>query len=116
MEANIPPQQLCPVCHQTVKQENYFCGNCGANLRPKPPSTSIGKLTMLFLGSVFLPPLGIIWGLRYLKHKDSASKTVGTSLIVLTIIILFIVIKITVDVINTINEQIGSQLQNLEGF
>ncbi|OFW62185.1 MAG: hypothetical protein A2Z35_01475 [Actinobacteria bacterium RBG_19FT_COMBO_36_27] len=105
---------LCPVCHATVKPTDYFCSNCGKNLKPEAPSTSLNKQIIIYLESFFLPPYGIIIGLRYLRAGDSKSKTVGIISIVLTIISLLILIKFTFDLINIVNSQVYNQLQNME--
>ena len=107
----------CPVCHQVVvKSTDYFCFNCGKALRPKPLSTSIPSQISLYLKSLFLPPLGIIWGFRYLRQPDRASKIVCLITIILTVVILVWAVQFTVDFINTLNNQINNQLPTLQGF
>lgn len=103
---------ICPSCHVVVRPTDYFCYNCGKNLRPSPLSTSLSAQTALYLKSFFLPPMGIIWGLRYLKQKDSKSQIVGLLAIVVTIISIVIAVKTTIDLIATVNTQINSQLLN----
>lgn len=112
MEENL----ICPSCHLQVRNTDYFCFNCGKNLHPKPPSTSISSQTSLYIGSLLLPPMGIIWGLRYLRQPDRESKIVGVIAIILTIVILVLLTQFTVNLINTVNEQVNSQLQSLQGF
>ena len=104
---------VCPVCHLEVKSTDYFCFNCGKNLRPKPLSTSLTKQITIYLESFFLPPYGLIIGLRYLKQKDNASKIVGIASIVLTVISILIFIKVTRDLITMINTQVNTQLQDM---
>ena len=104
---------VCPVCHLEVKSTDYFCFNCGKNLRPKPLSTSLTKQITIYLESFFLPPYGLIIGLRYLKQKDNASKIVGIAAIVLTVISILIFIKVTNDLIKTVNTQVNTQLQDM---
>src|SRR4030066_1000790 len=101
---------ICPVCHTEVKPTDYFCSNCGKNLKPEAPSTSLNKQIIIYLESFFLPPYGIIIGLRYLKAGDSKSKTVGIISIVLTIISLLILIKFTLDLMNTVNNQLQNRI------
>ena len=60
--------------------------------------------------------MGIIWGLRYLKYKENNSKTVGMALIALTIVVLVVVVKISIDTINKVNQQVSSQLNNMQSF
>ena len=100
---------VCPVCHTEVKSTDYFCSNCGKNLKPEPPSTSLTRQIVIYLESFFLPPYGIVIGIRYLRQGDSKSKTVGIISIILTIVSLLILIKFTLDLTNTVN----NQLQNM---
>jgi len=55
--------------------------------------------------------MGIIWGLRYIKQTDKASKLVGLFVIVLTIIELVWLIQSTVYMVNTANQQINQQFR-----
>ena len=101
----------CPKCHIEVRPTDYFCFNCGKNLKPKPPSTSVMAQIILYLESFFLPPYGTIIGMRYLQHKDKKSKIVGVISIVLTVLSLVVFAKVTRDLMNTVNAQISKQLR-----
>jgi len=50
---------VCPTCHQPVSPEDYFCPNCGKDLKAKPLSVSITTQIGIYLLSIFLPPLGL---------------------------------------------------------
>lgn len=106
----------CPDCQTNVRSTDDFCFNCGKSLPSRPLSTSILSQISLYLKSLLLPPLGIIWGLRYLRQPDRASKIIGLATIILTIVILILAIQFTVDFINTLNNQITNQLPTLQGF
>jgi len=60
--------------------------------------------------------MGIIWGFKYLREKSIASKLVGITAMVVTVIELVLVVKFTIDAVNMINAQVNSQLQNLQGL
>lgn len=107
---------VCPSCHVAVKPTDYFCGNCGKNLHPVPLGTTVVDLAKLYLGSVFLAPMGIFWGMRYLREKEDKSKIVGIVAMLLSVLTLIIAIQYTVTFMNTINSQVGKQLQGIEGF
>jgi len=107
---------VCPSCHIEVRSTDYFCYNCGKNLKPKPLSTSLTQQILIYLGSVFLPPLGLVWGVRYLRQEDNTSKIVGVISIILTLVSLVLLLKFTNDFIKTVNEQVNSQLQEMQGF
>ena len=102
---------LCPTCHQSVRRTDYFCYNCGKNLRPRPLSNSFSSQIILYIKTLLLPPLGIIWGFRYLRQQGVASKIVGLITIVITIIEIILLIKFTISLVNTVNQQIYQQTQ-----
>lgn len=106
----------CPQCHIAVRPEYYFCYNCGKNLKEAPPSISIEKQLMLYLGSIVLPPMGIIWAVKYLKQPAQKYKIVGITAIVLTVLSGVISTKLAIDYITKINEQVTNQLNGMQGF
>lgn len=114
--SNFENTAACSFCHQPIKTTDYFCANCGKNLKPAPPSTSWSSQIALYLESLLLPPYGIILGVRYLRQKDTKSKTVGIICIVITIVIVYLAILFTNNFINSFNQQFNSQLQNYQGF
>jgi len=66
---------------------------------------------VVYLESIFLPPYGILVGLRYLRQKENKSKVIGVLAIVLTIISIVVFTKVTLDFINTVNSQVNEQLK-----
>lgn len=106
----------CPRCHTQVRETDYFCFNCGKNLKPKPVSTSIDTLLLYYLGTILLPPLGLWWGIRYLKNPDHPSKIHGLVLITITSIEVLLLVVWSVNFINNVNSQVNQQLNTLQGF
>lgn len=79
------PASICSVCHQPVQAEHYFCANCGHSLKEKPvPITPAAQLGVYAL-SIFLPPLGLWPGIKYLSKENPHAKRVGWIAIGLTI-------------------------------
>jgi amino acid transporter len=113
---NMDITNLCPACHQPVEQSDYFCRNCGRNLRKKPLTTSAGHQIMLYLGSIFLFPLGFIWGIRYIREDSRDAKTIGMMCLIISIVVLFIIILLTASIISNINNQVNQQLQMYQGL
>lgn len=113
MEASII---TCPQCHIAVRPEYYFCYNCGKNLKEAPPSVSIEKQIMLYLGSALLPPMGIIWAQKYFRQPKQIYKIVGTVMVSLTLISAIISIKLTLDFFHSLDEQVTKQLNGMQGF
>lgn len=107
---------VCPACHIAVRPTDYFCFNCGKNLHAAPLGTGPADQIKLYLGSVFLTPMGIIWGLQYLREKDEKAKIVGIVAMILSVVIIIVVAQYTVSLVNTINNQVGQQLQGIGGF
>jgi hypothetical protein len=113
MESAPISSMLCPTCHLPVKPTDYFCANCGYKLKPVPPPTSVTGQLELYFKSFLLPPMGFIWGYRYLKQPDPKSKIVGSAAIIITLAILIIILVSTIGIINTVNDQVNSQLGTL---
>lgn len=106
----------CPTCHVEVRPTDYFCYNCGHNLKPKPLSTSFMKQLLLYLGSVILPPFGLIWGWPYLREQTLKAKMIGVVTILLTVGSLVLSTYYAVQFANSINEQINQEMSKLQGF
>lgn len=70
----------------------------------------------VLVGSVLLPPMGIIWGFKYLKKENPTTKLVGGVAIVLTLAVLVSAVFYTSRLINTINQQLNTGLMNLDTF
>ena len=104
----------CPKCHTEVRTTDYFCFNCGTNLKPVPPSTSLQAQLILYLKSFLLPPFGIYWAIAYFKQKDSRSKVVGCVAIGVTLLALTILVILTNNLIKSVNEQVNSQMDLLQ--
>jgi len=99
----------------TVRATDFYCYNCGKNLHPAPLQTDTTTLVALFLKTILLPPLGILWGLQYLRQADERSKIVGVAAIVITIIEIILVVQSTVGILNGVSGQMNN-LQGLQGF
>lgn len=109
-------ESICPKCHVIVRATDFFCYNCGKNLHPKPLSTSLITQAMYYAGALILPPMGIIWGIRYLRQAENKAKVVGLILIALNVIELILVTQWTIQLINTLNMQVSGQLNSIQGF
>jgi hypothetical protein len=77
---------LCPICQYKTQSDWYFCPNCGKELKEKPPVISVFKQIIIYLVSFFLTPLGLGWGLKYIRYKDRKTKIIGMISIILTIV------------------------------
>lgn len=115
----IPPRpavvpMLCPMCHVAVRPTDYFCYNCGKNLHPKPLPTDLTTQALYYLGSIVLPPMGFIWGFKYLRDKDPKSKTVGLVLFLITVVELVFITVFSIKAVSSINQQVNKQLENIQ--
>jgi len=100
---------LCPTCRFKTQSEWFFCPNCGKELKEKIPVISIPKQILIYSVSFFLTPLGLGWGLKYVRSKDSKIKTVGIISIVLTILAIILMIG----VLKSFIDQYSKILNNL---
>jgi RNA polymerase subunit RPABC4/transcription elongation factor Spt4 len=105
----------CSNCHQPIELADYFCPNCGKKIRSRSLSTSWGSLTILFLKTVLLPPLGLWWGYRYLRQPDTRSKIAGLVTIAITVAETVWLTVATIDAVNQAQQQINQQI-NLYGL
>ena len=106
-------EEKCLKCHITVRPTDYFCYNCGNNLRPVPPSISLVDQVALYLKSILIPPFGILWAIKYLKQDSVKSKIVGIVTIILTLTSLIICSILFKNIVNKVNNQVSEQLNTL---
>ena len=110
-------QKSCPYCGFLIYDTFYFCPNCGKKLKNTQLSTSLGKQIGIYALSIFLPPLGIIPGFRYLFQKDNKAKAVGVIAILLTIISTFITVQLTISLLTSpFDSYITGQLRELQNL
>lgn len=107
---------VCPTCHTQVRFSDYFCFNCGKNLHEKPPSITVMDQTLLYAGSIFLPPMGFIWGWKYIKQPDQKTRIVGIVAIAITVVVLLWAASYTVNIYNTVTKQVDTQLNGIGGL
>jgi len=109
MENSLP---RCSVCHQEILETYYFCPNCGNNLKEAIAPVSVITQISLYILAILLPPLGLWPGIKYLMKKNRQAKTIGTVVIVLTIISIIVVtwaiFGLFNDYINQLNEVLGT--------
>ncbi len=73
-------------------------------------SISIGSQIGIYLLSIFLPPLGLIPGIKYLFQQNRKAKVVGTIAIVLTLISTIITVQLSFGIMNQFNTALNTQL------
>lgn len=97
---SMPHPAICPVCHQPILPEYYFCPNCGAKLNSAPLSTTVMTQTWIYAFSVILPMICFIYvtkwpGVKYFRSSDPKARTIGTIawtiLIISTIVVIWLV-------------------------
>jgi hypothetical protein len=103
----------CRYCNANVASFDFFCPNCGKQLKAKEISVSIGKQIGVYLLSFFLPPLGLWPAIKYLRHGDAVSKRIGIIAIVLTVISIIITLWSFSAFLNLISGQLNSQINGL---
>ena len=102
-------QKICPSCRLSLSENFYFCPNCGKKIKEPPVSTTALKQIGIYLLSIFLPPLGLWPGIKYLLQKEQKAKTIGIIAIILTIISTAVTFWISIDFFNQLNKIIGTQ-------
>lgn len=89
-----------------------FCPSCGFKIKEPTVTVTIAKQIAMYLLSFFLPPLGLIPGIKYIRFGDDTAKKVGIALIIITIISTAISIWLYLGFINRVNELINQQLSS----
>ena len=104
-------QAICKFCGQTVLSNYYFCPYCGKKLI-EPPITAVKEISVYLL-SVFLPPLGLWPGIKYLSQKNERAKRVGVIAIILTVISSVITVWACIGLVGNISQSINAQMNQI---
>lgn len=89
--------------------EQITCPNCGTVIPQPSLSTTIGKQLSIYALSIFLPPLGLWPGIKYLLQKDKKANIIGIVAILLTVLSTVI----TISIANNFVSQLVSKTTNL---
>jgi len=103
-------QFTCVYCKGNISSSDYFCPNCGEKIKEKPLSTTFGRQLLVYLLSIFFPPLGIWPAIKYLRQQDEKSKRIGLTALFLTIISIVITSWLTISFINSFRKGLDNQL------
>ena len=106
-------QVVCPWCDTVFSKEFLYCPHCGVKVEGNG-GISWGKQLSVYSLSVFLPPLGIFPGFKYLFNKHAQVKRVGIIAIILTIVATVVTIWMTMGLVNSINSQLNTQLDQYQ--
>jgi hypothetical protein len=109
-------QTTCIYCKGNISSSDYFCPHCGKKLKEKPLSTTFGRQLLVYLLSVFLPPLGIWPAIKYLRQQDEKSKKIGLTALFLTIVSIVITSWLTISFINSFRKGLDNQLNLYQGI
>ena len=90
-----PINPTCQSCHTAVRVTDFYCFNCGKNLYPEKPSTSVGTQTWLYIKSAVLIPFGVIWAIPYLRQSDKKSRIIGWVSVIITVVTVIYLIVAT---------------------
>ena len=85
-------KNICKVCHQPVSGKDFFCPNCGNNLKEKEMPISGIVQTGLYALAIFVPPMGLWPGVKYIMKKSKYAKKVGYITVGLTLVSSFFTI------------------------
>lgn len=108
---------VCPTCHVTVRPTDYFCYNCGKNLKPKPPSVSPASLVFFFLMSALVPVAGVVLSIKYLRAQGNTYKMYGIAGLIVTGVSLLFTVQFTISFMQEFERQLNAQLMGgLGGF
>lgn len=109
-------QLLCPFCSTSLEPTDFFCPQCGKTVHDKPLSTNLGTQIALYAVSIFLPPLFIMWTIKYLKSNNPIAKRIGQISLGLTIISIIVGIFISFTFMNGLMRQVNEQINLYQGI
>ncbi|SRR5258706_14410587 len=107
LASSAPQTMICPACKRTVSALNNFCPNCGKKLPKIDIHISIAKQIYIYLISLIAPPFGIIYTFRYFRNPHAQVRVVGWVALILTVISCAVTIWYTVNIVNTISQDIS---------
>ena len=107
------PTSTCIACKFPVFTEWYFCPNCGKDLKAKPRSITALAQVGIYALSLFLPPLGLWPGIKYMREDDPKAQQIGMIAIGLTVVSTIVTIWISYAFVQS---YIGSINQSLNGI
>lgn len=70
----------------------------------------------VLIGSVLFPPMGIVWGVRYLRNVSQKTKIIGVVAIALTIVSLVWTTVYVIGVLNEVNGRVNERIENLQAL
>ena len=107
------PNLLCKYCNANITSLDFFCPNCGKQIKEKPVAVGVGTQIGVYFLSFFLPPLGLWPAIKYLRQEDTVSKRIGIIAIVLTVISVIITLWSFSAFLNLMSGQLNSQINGL---
>jgi hypothetical protein len=99
-------QTFCTLCHIPLLDTYFFCPNCGKKIHEPALSTTLLKQLGIYALSIFLPPLGLWPGIRYLRQPDKNAHIVGWIAIFLTVISIVATAWSVMQIINAAQTQL----------
>jgi uncharacterized membrane protein YqaE (UPF0057 family) len=93
------PGLFCQSCGAAVQADANFCPVCGKRLKV---DTGFVKKIIIYSVSLFLPPFGLWYAIKYLKQGDYESRKIGIISIILTVISTLATIWLSVGIINSL--------------
>lgn len=98
---------ICPNCGEILLPNTNFCPKCGYKINTAPQAISIGRQVWIYIVSLFLPPLGLIWTFKYFRSTDAQKKRIAWIATVLTIISTVFTIWYTINFFQGVSQQIN---------
>ena len=106
----VPASSVCQYCKTQVEATAFYCPTCGKKIREKPLNTTFWYQVGLYAASILLPPLNLIWAVKYYKSPDPKAKKIGTVSLIITVFALIISLWIASALFKNISQQITGQM------
>lgn len=106
----------CPKCQNSIYPTDFFCSVCGYKLKEKPLSASFLKQLSIYLISFFLPPLGLIPAIKYLRQDERKFKLIGIIAVILTFVSVILSAELLLSFMDTLTKTLNGQLDTYENL
>jgi hypothetical protein len=70
----------------------------------------------MLVGSILLPPMGIVWGIKYLRKNSPTAKLIGVVAMLLTLFSLLAAIAYANQLLSNMTMQLNDQLLEMQGI
>jgi len=104
---DLPVKTFCPACGQAAGPADNFCPHCGKEFKSHALPVSFYGQVATYAVSLFLPPFGLWYVVKYLRRGNPQAKRVAIIAAILTAISIIYTIYLFIGIINSATQSIN---------